>query len=64
MKNNLKELYQSAIIITNPALDGKIGQIKLTPEHQAMHDKIAALLDRMKERQTALQCCIIQLQET
>ena len=56
MKNNLKELYQSAIIITNPALDGKIGQIKLTPEHQAMHDKIAALLDRMKERQTDLWC--------
>jgi hypothetical protein len=40
MKKSLKEIYLSAVIITDPSLDGKINSIERTPEHQAMHDKL------------------------
>ena len=55
MKKSLKELYQSAVIITDPSLDGKINRIERTPEHQAMHDKLVEAYQRLntKKVQTA-----------
>jgi hypothetical protein len=50
MKKSLKDLYQSAVIITDPALDGKIKMIERTPEHQAMHDKLMDAYQRMKTK--------------
>ncbi|MEI7584449.1 hypothetical protein [Runella sp.] len=50
MKKNLKSLYQSAVIITDSSLNGKINRIELTPEHQAMHDKLAEAYQRVKAK--------------
>ena len=41
-------------IVINPASDKKYAHIKLGAENQKKHNDLAALLDRMKERQTAL----------
>lgn len=51
MKKTLKELYQSAIIITDPSLDGKINKIERTPEHQTMHEKLVLASQRLKAKQ-------------
>jgi hypothetical protein len=51
MKKSLRELYQSAVIVKDPSLDGKINTIKRSPEHEAMHDKLVAILSRMKAKQ-------------
>ncbi|MEZ4900620.1 MAG: hypothetical protein R2822_02095 [Spirosomataceae bacterium] len=50
MKKNLKSLYQSAVIITDSSLNGKINRIELTPEHQAMHDKLAKAYQQVKAK--------------
>lgn len=50
MKKSLKELYQSAVIITDTSLDGKINIIERTPEHQAMHDKLLEAHQRLNAK--------------
>ena len=49
MKKSLIELYQSAIFVKDPSLDGKINTIKRSPEHEAMHDKLTEAYRRLKE---------------
>lgn len=50
MKKSLKELYQSAVIITDPSLDGKIHLIERSPEHQAMHEKLLDAYKRLNAK--------------
>ena len=52
MKKSLKELYESAIIVKDKSLDGKINSVKRSPEQQAMHDKLVEAYERLNLRKT------------